>query len=278
MDDKRIEESGSVSIKNIIMAIKNNLVMIILVVVLCAGCGLGYAFLKKPYYTATESVIYIATDEGMGEEDIASDINIMRGFFDTVVDFCTTGVVVDRANFYYVNFMNELDKDPTLTLEEYIARFDVGEDPYSTSSTNTIGQGYVLKENIETVVNNAKDSSDQFSFSIRYTDPNKVDAVNKVKLIVLAFNREIQSDGLEKQGKYFSGIENKIMSLGLNGVVSSVSKMKYTVIGGIIGVLLSAAALYLTSVLDNTVKSKKTAEHLTGVNVLAVLDNEGGKR
>ncbi len=276
MDEKRKEESN-VSIKNIIMAIKNNLVMIILVVVLCAGCGLGYSFLKKPNYTATESVIYIATNEDAGKENIATDINIMRGFFDTVVDFCTTGVVVDRANFYYVNFVNEYDKDPTLTLDEYIARFDAGEDPYSTSSTDTTGQEYVLKENIITKVSTSKDSADQFSFTISYVDQNRADAINKVKLIVLAFNREIQSDGLQGQGKYFSGIENKVMSLGLRSVSSSVSKIKYTVIGGIIGVLLAAAALYITSVLDNTVRSKKTVEHLTGVNVLAVLHSEGGR-
>ena len=276
MDEKRRDES-SVSIKNIVMAIKNNLIMIFLVVVLCAGCGLGYSFLKTPDYTATESVIYIATNEDAGKENIATDINIMRGFFDTVVDFCTTGVVVDRANFYYVNFMNERDKDPTLTLEEYIARFDAGVDPYSTSSTDTTGQDYVLKENITTKVSGSKESADQFSFTISYVDQNKADAVNKVKLIVLAFNREIQSDGLQGQGKYFSGIENKVMSLGLKSLVSSVSKMKYMVIGGLIGVLLAAGALYITNVLDNTVRTKKTAEYLTGVNVLAVLHNEGGR-
>ena len=53
--------------------------------------------------------------------------------------------------------------------------------------------------------------------------------------------------------------------------------MKYTVIGGIIGVLLALGATYLTSALDKTVKDKALLEELTGANVLTVLELEGGK-
>ncbi len=278
MDEKKIEETGSVSVKNILMSIKNNLVMIVLIVVLSAMCGLLYSFIKTPYYTATESVIYIATEDDSKGQNTATDINIMRGFFDTVVDFCTTGVVVDRANFYFADFMNDKLEDPTLTIEEYIARINVGgDDPYSTSSSDTTGQKYILKGSIITKVDNIEGSSDQFSFQISYVDSNYEDSVYKVKLVVLAIRQEIQSDGLQGQGKYFSGIENDVISLGLSGVVSSVSKVRSVLVGGVIGLLIAATGIYLTSVLDNTVKSKKTIEQLTGVNVLAVLDKEGGK-
>ena len=277
MDEKRIEETSSVSLKNVLIAIKNNAMMIVLIVVLSAMCGLLYSYIVKPYYTATESVIYIATDDS-SEEDTATDINIMRGFFNTVVDFCTTGVVVDRANFYYVDFMNEKDKDPYLTIDEYIARINVGgDDPYSTSSSDITGQKYVLKEKIVTQLSNAKDSADQFSFTISYVDGNYDESIYKVKLVVLAINREIHSDGLEYQGKYFSGIDNQVMALGLSSVTSSVSKPMCLLIGGLIGIIIAVCVIYLMHVLDNTVRTKKMIEQLTGVNVLAVLEKDRGE-
>ena len=63
MEERKTEETGGISLRNILYAIKNNLIMIILVIVLSAGCGLGVSFLVTPYYTASESVIYIAENE-----------------------------------------------------------------------------------------------------------------------------------------------------------------------------------------------------------------------
>ncbi len=278
MDEKRIEDTKSVSLKNILTVIKNNIVMIVLIVVLSAMCGLLYAYIIKPSYTATESVIYIATDDRKeNQKNTESDISIMNAFFDTVVDFCTTGVVIDRANAYYADFMNRKYDNPSLKIEDYIAKISVsGDDPFSTGSSNITGQKYVVKENVITKVNSSTEDSARFYFTISYVDKNYDDSIYKVKLLVLAVNQEMHSDGLEYQGKYFSEINNQIISLGLSGVTPSVSQFKCVVISGIVGVLIAGLVIYLRSALDNTVRTKKTIEQLTGANVLAVLERERG--
>ncbi len=276
MEERKTEETGGISLRNILYAIKNNLIMIILVIVLSAGCGLGVSFLVTPYYTASESVIYIAENEDEHKGGSTTTyINIMRAYFDTVVDFCQTGVVVDRANFYYVNYVNQRSKEPQLNIETYVSRVKTIEDPYSINQETTRTKE-IIKANVSTNVEINKEDSDQFAFTINYVDENKQEAVDKLKCIILAFDLEIKSSGIDGQSKYFSGIKNNIISLGSNRVSSSVSPAKYVLVGGLIGMVLALGAMYLTSVLDNTIKDRSTLEELTGVNVLTVLEREGG--
>ncbi len=277
MEEKIIEETGgSISLRNILFAVKNNLILIILIIVLSAGCGLGISYLVKPVYTSSEAVVYIAGEEdGNKGGSTATYINVMSSYFDTVVDFCQTGVVVDRANFYYVNYVNQCVKEPDLTINTYIERVRNIEDPYSINQEITETKE-VIKSNISTSVVRREKDVEQFAFTVSYKDSDRKESVEKLKCIILAFDLEIKSTGIDGQNKYFNGVKNNIISLGGNRVSSSVSKTRYALVGGLIGVLLAAGALYLTKVLDKTVKDKSLFEELTGATVITVLEFEGG--
>ena len=276
MEEKLIEENGGgISLRNLLFVIKNNLIMIIFIIVFSTGCGYGFSYFVKPVYTASESVVYMAGEDEGGKGSTATYVNVMSAYFDTVVDFCKTGVVVDRANFYYVNYLNSQTVEPDLDINIYTTRVKRIEDPYSINK-EPIKTKEVIKSNISTKVEMKEDDVEQFAFTISYKDANRKEAVEKLKCIILAFDLEIKSTGLDGQNKYFNGVKNNIISLGGNRVDSSVSQTKYALIGGFMGVILAAGVLYLTKVLDKTIRDKAIFEELTGSTVIAVIESEGG--
>lgn len=270
MKEQRKKEADGSIILDILFALKRNIIIVLITIFVGACCGLGGAYLKKPNYVAAENVIYKA-EQSAGGGGYAADINIMRAYFNTIIDFCDEGVVTDRANYYYVNYLNAKAKDYELTINEFLE--DESQKQNDDYSSNTsVNKSYILKEKITTSVDVSSADSEQFSFVIKYTDENREDANIKAKIVVFAMQKELDSDK-----DYFKAIDNEIISLGSLGITSDVSKTKAVVIGALAGAVLAAVIVYIKVIFDKTITSKEMLEELTGTTVLAVVEKEGGK-
>lgn len=280
MEEQIREEGAGIAIKNILFALKRYLALVIAVIVLCTALGIGYSFIKKPNYTATEEVTYLASDEKGKYDNTATSINIMRSYFNTVVDFCDEGVVVERANYYYIQFKNVSSKDPTYTVDDFIYEVENGNYNYDENmSTETdIYDPYIVKGGVSFSAKVESTDQDKYAFSISYTDPNRVEAQNKARIYVEAFKQELKTTAGINGGKYFDGIKIEIISLGSSGVSSDVSKTKITVIGFMVGVVIAAVIVYVLSALDSSIKSKEELEEISGTNLLAYIQYQGGKK
>ena len=182
MDEQIREESGSSFISDILFVLKRNIILILVVILLFTAGGVGYSFVKEPSYTASYRVIFQAKTNNSG---VTQNINAMRAYVDTAVDFCDEGVVLDRANYYYENWVDEKangtyfsDYLKAIELDDkYSEKFDTPEKNYSAGNVEvtTVEDG----------------GSTQFIFSIKYTDVDKDVATEKAGLLTYAFKKEI---------------------------------------------------------------------------------------
>ena len=280
----KIADNRDNLIVNIWFALKRSLVLVIAMMLVCTALGTAYGFIKKPNYTATEKVVFTAEAEDETKNNIVTNFNIMSAYINTIVDFCDEGVVVDRANFYYAQYMQRIQpgspyiQESEYTVEDFIYDIDYVEDPYSTETSVSGSIQYIARENVYVSAQVETEKTDEYAFSLGYTDGDKEQASIKAKIYLLAFRREIQPPADKPGIQYFDGIKITILGLDANGVTSDVSKVKFAAIGFVIGIVLSALAVYVINVTDVTIKSKDDLEDLTGTTVLAYIDDVGGKK
>ena len=111
MDQQNVQSTGAEKngFQELLYVLKKNILLILIITVVATAIGGVFAIFRKPDYIAEEQVLYRMGDGS----DVASDINTMNAYKDTIMDFCDNGVVVDRANFYFYNYVKdgyELDK------------------------------------------------------------------------------------------------------------------------------------------------------------------------
>lgn len=267
MDEQIKEERGGIFIRDALFVLKRNIVLFLAVIILFTAGGYVYAHVKKPDYTASVKVSFHTETKTQAS---TTDINNMRAYIDTVIDFCDEGVVLDRANWYYKDWLDE--KASGKDFNQYLEELKTN-DNYSDRIASD--DEWYSAQNIS-VLSATSDGSTQFVFSIRYTDPEADAAHEKTELLTLAFANELNvRDG--EDGKYFSGFTIKINNLGYEGVSSNVSKRKIVTVALVLGVVSAALVILVKYLLDNTVKSKEDLEQLTGVKTLAMIENDGGK-
>lgn len=109
-------------LREIIINFRRSIILMLVVVFLSLGTGFAYAKLRKPEYIAEEQVLFSMGDGTF----IQAEINAMHAYRDTVVDFCDNGVVLDRANYYYSNFLALKGGD--YSLDQYIESIEYTED------------------------------------------------------------------------------------------------------------------------------------------------------
>ncbi len=282
-------------IRNILFVLKKNLFLILAIIFITTSLGIGYSFIKKPKYTAGVKVNFYI------EGNTTTAINEMRLYIDTIVDFCGQGVVVDRANAYYLEWIENYQQDyyaQNKTIEEFYKEFatPIKQITYKPSGEidsieynnifnkyerpNSSQPGTLKDESFLSVgeisTKTAKnEQATNWVYTVSYTDANRLDAVEKVFILVLAYkhelywNNDLGSKGVEQ---YFTGLAVNIDSLGIDGVVSSVSKTKITIIAFAIGVALAFLVVYIRNMLDNTIKDKDELERITGAEVLASIN------
>ena len=319
MEEQRINDNGGGFIREALYVLRRNLILMLAVVLIVTAVGIVFANVRKPNYTASVKISFQAeiVDKTNPSSQTTYDINAMRAYIDTVVDFADEGVVVDRANYYYTRYLDEKAKG--IKLSEFIYSYfeqskdENGDLMYEQKKDDkgnlmVYGNGdpiydltkpiMELKYNVDKfapyneyipvddvyftsggigVSTTVTDNATQFVFSVRYADKNTTVAREKAEILALAFSREICSEAPNGY-KYFSDLDISVKSLGYEGTSIDINKVMIIVIAFILGVFLAIAVAYIKNLLDNTVKSKEDLERLTGVKVLTAINYQGGDR
>lgn len=270
-------------LSDIWFAIKRHIIVILVIIILSTIGGYVYSQVKKPLYTTSQQVVCTARDEADTDKtNIIANFNIMNAYIGTIVDFSDEGVVIDRANYYYVRYTEEVAKDPTITVDDFITdmmAIPINQDPYSTQDSNQaqVQNQYILAKNISVVSNVKDDTNNEFSFFVKYTDGDKQEAQDKARILVLALRRELETEKGTVDSKYFSGIAITISDLGSNGTTSNISVGKSTALGIVIGIAISVIVCIIC-VCDKSIKTKEDLEEIAEAPVFACIEYDGGKK
>ena len=279
--DGNLREENGLTIRRVVEIVKRNFLLMLLIVAVFIGASFAYLHFKTPYYTASEVVVYEGKNTNNSNE--VSNYNISYLFIETIVDFIDEGVVVDRANYYYGEYLNtKHQKDADYTVEDYIAmiRADRTNDNYGEVPYDIFGTTNIVKGNISVDANVDISQTVKYSFVVKYKDINKKAAEEKVKLIILAAelesNEKIKINNVDYY-KYFDGVESHYQDYGPKATVSNISKSKTFILFAVIGVAVAALTVYLKTISDKTVKSKDELEQLVGQDVLATIEKTGDR-
>ena len=259
--------------KKLLLLMKKNIVLIL--AVLCAALAVGgaVAVIRDPYYTAAEPVDYSAT---IGTT-ITADQSVMTAYMGTVADLCDSGKSVDRANYYYDLFLKGDETD----LNAFLAAVRAAEleenggtetdiIKYETASaagdTENIPR-YISPSAIDTSYSS---SSQTYTFTVSLKDKSPVEARRKLRVLVLAFGLEVRN--------CFPGVTIEIRELVDREedipIKEDMPASRIMIIALLAGLLLAAGAVYIAYLADNTVSDRDTLEKITGVKLLARLEDQ----
>ena len=271
MSNYNEEKNTEFSLRDFFNIIKRNLLLILAVVILCGAVGFVYSNYRKPYYVATQEINYSArelkTEGGVASGDSVANINMMDSLKETVMDFCLQEVVIYRANYYYNKFANS-----NMSLEDFVKKYEVEDD--FTYGADKVDTSSILLSNITITSPKGSNADTVYYFKLSYKDSVQEEAVNKVKLLLLAFSKEVNSTA-NNTDKYFgNNLEIILTDRGFAGTTTDVSQTKIIVIFLLVGFVLAAVIVYLRVLLDNTIKDEETLRRLTGANLLAHVNQE----
>lgn len=259
----------------ILLLIKKHVVLILVVMFASLAVGGAVMVLYKHEYTASELVDYSANMNST----VNANHNAMVAYMDTVVDLCDSGVVVDRANYYYNLYINGNIKDMNefIKLVQDSERSDTAISGGITKYKDALTAGSI--KNIPThisasAVKASASSGEAYTLVVSLTDKDPAASRLKLRILILAYDLEIC--------KYFPGVTTSIKELIDSekdiSVKKDVSNRQIMLISALVGVLLSVAALAIVYFADNTVSDKETLESIVGKKILArIEDREGVK-
>jgi len=265
------------TIRDLLIIFKKSFWLVLAIIVLFVALGVGYSFIENPSFTASRKVIFTCENvdknptDGKNPNTTTNNIDTMRAYETTIMDFCTQGFVVDRANRYYINYRNLVGEvGNNITVEEYINDYLEVDPSYNYEKVD--GGIYSKEIKVETL---AEEREAQFAFMVEYSDDNSQEAYDKLKLLIYSFKQEV---GAKKENsddlKYFGNFNVYIEDLGSIGVVSNNSKVKNVLIFGAIGVVIAFLVVYIKTVANNTITTKDELERIVGAPVFAAVENK----
>lgn len=269
MEEIREQRNNDNIVLTLLSVIRNNIILILVIILLATSIGIGYAYIRKPNYTASISarlsVQVAGSDKGVQKE------NATQNYIKTVIDFCDEGVVLDRANWYYLSWQKE---KANKTLEEFLTaenieaiKYDEIENPRVSKEAEAIFADHI------TTQANTKNNITNIVFDIKYTDNSKTDAEEKVQILMAAFAKEINLSDAENNHIYFEKLTMQVESKGLVGTQIDMSNTMIVMASIVIGVILAALILYAKNILDNSVRTKEELEMLTGAQVVGMIND-----
>ncbi len=257
--------------RNILMEIlfnlKENVLLIVLIICLSLGGGVVYNKLQTPTFTASEVVNYIANYEDAKESDNANmALNLMSVYVDTMVDFCTSGVVLDRAEYYYSKYL-----ESNLSIDNFIESVKKGDYDAGYIPENVGNRVYFNQDDLSSdllVHDKEVEESYLFVISVTTDDPQKAREMTRI------FAVSIDIEGRS----YFEGVNTYIYELVRDvegvSVEPNNSLIKDLIIFLFLGIAIAICLVYLKTYLDKTVKDKAEFEAITGVNVLSFIEKQ----
>lgn len=270
MEENKVEQNQNGSIRQVLHALKRNIGLILVIVILATGCGFGYSYLRDPQYTAKVRVSFSV--EGKDSTTIGENMQ----YIDTMVDFVDEGVVVDRANAYYIKWV-----------DQYKANGENIQDFYNTfknikisGQTNELFDKYdretTLKAdrfifaNFISTQTKKNQNDTNWIFQIGYTDGVSQDALEKAYILVLAYEHELEG------GDYFVGestsLSVNISNLGYDGESVDLSKKKIVAMAFLIGFVIALLIVYLKTLFDKTIKNRDELALLTETEILGCIE------
>ncbi len=270
-------EKSSFNMSRVLRTLKRNIWLILIVVILVSMAGYGYTKIQKPSYTASEGMFFKA--QNIENNTTSYNINAMRAYIDTVLDFCDEGVVLDRAEYYYVNYANA-KYNHSLEGEKYTVKDFIAENEQNDTyiAEENSARKHFSKGAIRVHAEETEELETSFYFTISYTDSTLEYAQDKVEILAYAFNKESKEIVSENELKYFEGVLVEVNSSGSAGVINNVSKTRTMILFGLIGIALALFIVYIKTILDNTLKKSEDLEEITGVSNFAHIGRKkGGK-
>ena len=248
---------GSVSLAQLVAVFKKWVWLMVVITLFMGALGFGYSKIKKPVYTAKQVINYIARVNNR-PDDTSANINAMRRYVYSVVDFCDEGVVLDCADKIYSDYLNS-----GLTIDEYISDFD------STEGLADSTVKYFYQKNI-TAQELANFEEEIPSFVINLSIKGASSSEVKVKLRVLALAISIEAkDAFGGVTTYLTETVDKTADIQVS---KNTSTKKLLAIFLILGIMISLFVVYLIFVLDRTIKDKDTFEEITESNLIAYIE------
>lgn len=267
MENEKVKKDNELLFR-IVAALKKNWILMLVVFLIVMVAGVAYTYLKKPNYTASVTAsYYIKTPDGG-----ANEVNMTLAYFDSIVDLCDEGYVVRRANYYYGEFLksgqsvNEFintfvdDYNENKEVTEYIRRNNISVSKMSplTASTNT--------------------NNDPLIIIMSYRDADSSVVANKVRILSFAVpkeaNKQVDING-ESVSPYLGRNELIFNWQKTSGVSADLQVRRILLITALIGVVLALLSVYLKYLFNRTVNDKDTLEDITGVSLLAYIDDQG---
>lgn len=235
-EKKQVKENQKQN--SVFLLIYKNLLVIILVTVLFALCGLALGFYKvKPVYTASRTVILRASVDNVtassSDAKNKNDVSLAKRLLPNVAKDLTNEVVERFANETYT------------------------------------GEGTISRRSVVTEYHD-----DSFVFVIKYSDTDKNTVNDKLDAVIKGFNNYLDIDNLE----YEVIMAKDLRLVSLQNRPADLSKSYnlagYITIGAIIGLVVAILGVVLIYSLDNTIKEREELESITGVSVLSYINKE----
>ncbi len=273
--------SNARSVRDILFILRKNIALMLAVFFIILGIGAVYTLVANEGYTSQELVnLDIKNQIDDGQQGSVSDltrpnVNTISKWRYTIMDFCSSGVVLDRADFYYSEYEKCLENGDVKDVDDFVDKFST---LVSGGKVETYAQ-----QNAKDVFNASKinitgaDGEDPETFStffVNYVDNNAQEAEVKVRILVLAYKEEVQLKDNNLESKYFGGMEVYLTSYGHHKTFSNKKIFANIIVTVMLGVVLALVSVYLKTVLDNTIKAKEDLENITGASVFAAIENK----
>ncbi len=268
MADTQRPELEKNFLKDFLVKIWRNIILVIVIVVLAVGGGVGYSLLKKPTYTAKAKITYQA-ELDLNSEPVGN-ISVMKDMLQSVVDLSVTEIVLEEANYLY----DKHKRSPNLELDDFIDAVNKGNGPdvtdFNSDNPHKVETKYFSPEKVsaKSISEASSKNGPNYIFTISVSDVGRNEAVAKTKILELAGRRVAK--------EFFDGYTTRLDELDLS-VSSDISMVKNTLIAFALGLVLAVIVVYLKYLLDTTATDKEEIERITGTTVIAFIEDQEDK-
>ena len=265
----------------IMYRLRENIILILIVVILATGSGLLYSGLQETTYSSTQQVNYVAEykydasnlDDPYHPENpkntnyIQDCIGLMRVYVDTMVDFCTTGKVLDRAEYYYLEYLKVKDE---VGFDDFILNVKNGDYDDVYHPENIPGRRYFNTSSVSVSLIKGVEGSDSFLFTIKCISKDRLVSRQMTRIFAMSIDREGRD--------YFEGVNTYVHelldSIDDVGAFKNDSTVETLIAFFAIGLVLAVLITYLKTFFDNTAKDKAEIEMMTGISVIAYIEKQ----
>lgn len=253
--------------------IKNWILMIIIIAVVTVA-GVVFSYFRDPNYTAVSKASFSVSDV---KNNSYNNNVLTNNFITTMVDFCDEGFVIERANYYYGEYIKSGKH-----INQFIADVETGvicTDYNQTVRGNYQGTAYITAGNL-TVSTDSTDADRIYGFTIKYKDAEANLASDKARIIVLAIAEEVKVPGAEDGTTFYFGFSNVLITPSEKASSTvDLTKRSIVLMFIIAGVVLSVLIVYVKGLFNHSVRDREELEKITGVSLLSYIDdqNAGGR-